>query len=448
MRVALAAVGTVLLAGAIAFLVLRGGTPGGSAGTTPAGDGAGRPEPDAALAELREEIRRAPPVRAASGEDHLADARAWVAANRPEGWPHADLESRMLAMMAALMDGEARSAGWVLGQQEIEVELIRALDADGDGRVSDDELTAFADGGLASFNPLTHPFLNPSPGPENESPGGREQREAGIAATAMQGAFAGILERVELERWDADRDGVLSAQERDAGAAATFDRMKLLPDGSIEMVEDPGQIDPAEQAAAREAIVGEFGQDYLDRLLQRQERMSTQALAQPLLQSMRIETMDPRELQSRLAQSLPPEPQASEFDGDGDGSLDSESMERYLAATEAHRAQLLELATLRDALALRLKFEHAAAESDLDGDGRLTVPEWDARLRELRAERDERLFLQSYDLDGSGRVDTGELVSYLDWYRAGSMRADVNYDGVLDGRDLEAMAGRYQSQGG
>ena len=92
--------------------------------------------------------------------------------------------------------------------------------------------------------------------------------------------------------------------------------------------------------------------------------------------------------------------------------------------------------------------ERLFAQSDSNADGRMSPDEWDQRIGGLLNERDQRLYNRSYDLDRSGRVETGELVSYLDWYRAGSMRADINYDGVLDGRDLETMAGRYQSQGG
>ena len=49
---------------------------------------------------------------------------------------------------------------------------------------------------------------------------------------------------------------------------------------------------------------------------------------------------------------------------------------------------------------------------------------------------------------GRGGVEGGELVTYLEWYRDGSLRADVNYDGRLDAIDLEAMARNFQGQGG
>lgn len=94
------------------------------------------------------------------------------------------------------------------------------------------------------------------------------------------------------------------------------------------------------------------------------------------------------------------------------------------------------------ALALREQFEHARREGDLDGDGRISPDEWERRIDTLLDARADRMMLRVLDLDGDGWVGAHELARYLDWYRAGSLRADANFDGAVDARDLELVT-RY-----
>ncbi|MBK7403368.1 MAG: hypothetical protein IPJ41_01720 [Phycisphaerales bacterium] len=90
--------------------------------------------------------------------------------------------------------------------------------------------------------------------------------------------------------------------------------------------------------------------------------------------------------------------------------------------------------------------ERATARYDTDGDGRLSADEWTARHAALVQQAADNLFLLHYDLDHSARVDPAEVNTFLDWYRAGSLRADVNGDALVNALDLQAMMEAYQRQ--
>ncbi|MFG0258938.1 MAG: hypothetical protein ACF8LK_01190, partial [Phycisphaerales bacterium JB041] len=109
------------------------------------------------------------------------------------------------------------------------------------------------------------------------------------------------------------------------------------------------------------------------------------------------------------------------------------------------RAQSLHIAT-QAAERLRAMFDAQVEAADTDFDGLVVAAEWDRYREGLLIERDNRLFARHYDLDGSGRIEPGELETFVEWYRAGSLRADVNYDGSVDVLDLEDIATRYQAQ--
>ncbi len=91
------------------------------------------------------------------------------------------------------------------------------------------------------------------------------------------------------------------------------------------------------------------------------------------------------------------------------------------------------------------QFETLAVAGDADGDGRMTEGEWHDLIATRLAERDRRLVLRSYDADGSGRIELGEVESFLGWFRAGSVRADANFDGLVDASDLEALIGHLRA---
>jgi Ca2+-binding EF-hand superfamily protein len=460
MRAAVVAfLGTVLAVGLVALYKAKAGSGAGNSQATSTnsaadgspGDGGANAPPrtadELALAELNEELGKAEPVSFRSDEQRLAEARAWVLANHPVNRHYNELEAKMLALFDAILDGEERSALWVLNQQQIEVESMRALDADGDGQVSDEEVFAFTDEGLGGFDPFTHPYMVAKLDTDGDGELSREEALRLASMSATRGAMAGVIERAELEGWDADRDGFVSEGERVAGQAAARERVKLFPDGHMEFVDDPAAIDAGEQAAVRVKIAEQFGEEALAMMEAKFEQSASQVIAQPLLEAMRVENADQREVQQRMTELTPSPPDPADYDTDGDGAPDSARQAEYQTAIQAYQTEMQDWAAMGRAMMLRIEFGHAAAQSDTDSDGRMSATEWEERIDQLLAEREERLFLRSYDLDGSGRVEAGELAQFLEWYRGGSPRADFNFDGALDARDLEQMASRFQQQG-
>ncbi|MCA9298251.1 MAG: hypothetical protein KDA28_04245, partial [Phycisphaerales bacterium] len=169
--------------------------------------------------------------------------------------------------------------------------------------------------------------------------------------------------------------------------------------------------------------------------------MATQMVALPLQMMMRLDDTEVPRLNEML-EDMPQPPSAADFMSD-DGTMTEESQALLMDAMTRYQEEVQAWGARTTAIRTRAQFEHATALSDLDGDGRLSPDEWDARANDLFAERDERLFLAHYDLDSSGTVDPVELETFLDWYHNDSLRADVNYDGRVDKRDLEEMLDEY-----
>ncbi|MCW5776782.1 MAG: hypothetical protein KIS87_10110 [Phycisphaeraceae bacterium] len=445
--------------GLVWLIVARGGggsETGAAAGTAveerARAGGLGIPAIDAAeqaererervLAELRAELSRASPVAGRTDEQRLADAQAWVRANRPADRPYNELEATMLALMEAAFDGEERSAAWLMNTSLIEIELARALDADGDGMVTDEEVQAFIESGLAMMNPLEHPYLAALFDQDGDgvlSPG---EFEAVGAARVMEGALAGALQRAQLDAWDMDNDGFVSDAEREAGLREADNRIRFHPDGRVEFVLDGSTVDPVEQAAIRAQLAEQFGEDYARAMEAHMDMMRGQAMMMPLLNDMRVDDFNRDELQAAMMRDMPQMPDAREFSSDGSGNLTQEDFAVYEAAIQEYNRTIQEWSTRQMALMLREQFEHARRQGDLDGDGRISPDEWERRIDTLLDARADRMMLRVLDLDGDGWVGAHELARYLDWYRAGSLRADANFDGVVDARDLELVT-RY-----
>ncbi|MCC7389186.1 MAG: hypothetical protein IT431_10500 [Phycisphaerales bacterium] len=469
-------VGVVVLGGA-AYLLVRAGSagggdataaggrvsvdqPGGGSGSGGGADAPGAaPMTDAALAELKAELAKAGPVESKSDEERLAEARAWVAANRAADRPYNEIEAEILALMDVMFDGEKKSPEWTMNQSQIEVEMIRSLDADGDGQVSDAEVQAFIDENIAGmFNPLEHPYLKAKL--DTNGDGDLQPEEMMELSTMVgEGALSGVFDRAKLEAWDADNDGALSADERVAGEAAaiakaqdTFGDMIASmagPEGdeaANALLGDPS-LSPEEQASARKALYEEVGEQTAQMLESQRQMLISQAASMDFMEAMRVDNLPTPDIKEMMS-GMPQPPDAMAFDIDGDGQFAEDELAAQQQAMVDYQGAVARWGSEITAYRLKAQFENSVSQSDSNADGRLSPDEWDQRIGGLLNERDQRLYNRSYDLDGSGRVETGELVSYLEWYRTGSMRADINYDGKLDGRDLETMAGRYQSQGG
>lgn len=480
MRGGMVAAGLVVLVVGGAALFLFWGGPSGPGATKTAGEtrvegsgagsGAGTSGPasadsgaaDPALADLQSELAKAAPVAFKSDEERLAEARAWVAANRPADRPYNEIEAKILALMDVMFDGEKKSPDWMLNQSQIEVEMIRALDADGDGQVSDGEMQRFMDENIAGmFNPLEHPYLKAKL--DTNGDGTLQPEEmAKVASMVGEGALSSVFDRAKLEAWDSDNDGFVSAGERTAGELAAEQKARLVfgdmiasmagsqgaegAEAAKVLVGDPS-LSAEEQAAARQAYYDRAGEQAAQMLESQRQMLLSQAASLDFQMAMRVDNLPMPDLREMMSK-MPTPPDRMSFDIDGDGQLASDEQQALQQSMQDYQQAVADWGSEVTAYRLKAQFENSVAQSDGNADGRMSPGEWDQRIDMLLAERDQRLYNRGYDLDGSGRVEAGELAGYLNWYRAGSMRADINYDGKLDGRDLETMARKYQSQGG
>lgn len=447
--------------GAVAWLVAKpAGGPGESGDARARGsDGAqgaapSRPGSDAesdlspddrALAELRAELSRAAPVAGRSDADRLADARAWVAAHRDPDRPYNEVEAKILALMDVLGEGSERSAEWMMNMSQVEVEMIRALDADSDGQVSDAEVQRFIDENIAGmFDPTSHPYLMDRFDADGDGEVGPEEMMA-MASAIGDGALAGLWERGRLESWDANNDGLLSDAERSAGTLAAARTARdtyaaVLGEAADLLLPDP-DASPDQQAAAQESLLAGASDEQLRMIEVQREMMLSQVISQELLEAMRLDNLPSPEVKDIIDQ-MPQPPDPMSFDADGDGSLAGDEVTAQSQAIADYQADIQQWGNELTARRLREQFDNSIAQSDADGDGRMNPGEWDARIADLITQREQRLMLRSYDLDANGHIDGHEMVTFLKWYRDGSLRADVNYDGQLNALDLEAMGAR------
>lgn len=401
---------------------------------------------DEALLRLEAELALAPATVGRTDEERLAAAWEWVRANRPPERPYNDLEARMLALTQTALDGQEGSILWAMNAAMLEVEMVRALDANADGVVTDAEVETFAAENLNMLAMLDHPYIRSRLDANRDGQGPAGEVSVLHDLASMQNAIGGVAERAKIESWDVDLDGALTEAETLAGMEATLASVEIHEDGPIEVVSDASLIDQNEQEAVKQTPTERFGPSTLKAMEARREILAVQTLAQSLLDAMRVENMDKNLLGEQMMQVVPKAPEQMDFDENGDGQIDGIEGEAFAAAAQEYQKQIAEWSARQTARVMRMGFEHAMREHDLNGDGRLSDREWDMRLEDLLAAREKRLFLRSYDLDGNGRVDSTELMRFLDWHKAGSVRADANFDGVVNVLDLQAMMANYTKQ--
>jgi hypothetical protein len=396
---------------------------------------------DGALEQLRAELDLAPRPAGRTDADRLSDALAWVRANRPAGWPFAELEARVLADYEARARAEARSVAWAVAKARREVEWVRAMDTDLDGRVSEEEIAALAEFSRGFLDPTAHPYLAALLDTDGD---GQIDGPLLDGLYSVQAEQAGLLERAQTDLWDADGDGVLSEAERTAGAAKARLHQVVFADGHIEYTDDPPADGAAAQDAALARLAAEFGPEAAEMTRDRLDPAADNHLSATLDAQMKLIEPD----RETGPEPGPEMPDWTAFNSDGDDAW-SDAEQAALRAAEAEwKAAFDAWQTLDNARRLARQFERLAGAGDLDGDGRMTEGEWHDLIATRVAERDRRLVLRSYDADGSGRIELGEVESFLGWFRAGSVRADANFDGLVDASDLEALIGHFRAPGG
>lgn len=400
---------------------------------------------DEALARLQAELASSKPVASMTDEDRYEEALAWVQANRPADWPYQEVEARVLGILGTILDGERRSAGWLMDIGLMEIEMVRALDADGDGAITYEEMLAYSQADIQNIGQLDHPFLLARLDQNRDGILNDDERSVVEPIKFFQeGAFAGVFDRAMLNAWDTNNDGELTEAERLAGTtelASANDTVQDLESKMLEM-EANGLFDGPDGEARRTQMETQLAQ-----VRDSQNEASDIAiieLARPLIKAMTFESLEREEVELSTPPAQDP-PTRLAFDTDGDGGLNPIEQQRYMDALDAFNA-VQSNTGWQDAQYTKALFDREATIGDTNRDGFFTPLEWEAHLHNLSLKRDAELFRLSYDLDQDGRVDQTELTTFIDWYRAGSLRADSNYDGLIDARDLEFMMNNYQQQ--
>ena len=401
---------------------------------------------DAALARLEKELENAEPVAGKTDKQRLAEAKAWVAAHRDPNNPYNEVEARLLAIWSALLDGDEKSAAWLMDASLIEIQMTRALDADGDGTVTDEELAAFRDSQLAQMNNMQHPYIVERLDTDGDGTLSPEEMESVTAFIGEDGAFKGVIERARVDQWDTNGDGLLSDAEREDGQASTGNFLQKMIDQQLTAMEEAGTFDGPNGETMRQETIDAMNAQLESQDSKQMQQISQMMIAQELMEAMRLETMDQAEVQQQMMAEMPTPPDASTFDTDGEPGMSETEQAAFQQAMTDYQAEVQDMAADMTGRFLRAQFEYAKGQSDADGDGRLSSAEWEQRIDMLMAERDQRLFKRSYDLDQDGTVRSEELMNFLDWHKEGSLRADANYDGVVDPRDLQFMMTNYQRQ--
>lgn len=391
----------------------------------PVTDRAPRADDERAVDRLRAQLSSAAQVTAPTDAQRLADARAWVAANRSADRPFNDLEARILALMSAVKDGGEHSSLWAINAALIEVETLRALDADGDGLLTTAEIQRFLEDETAVPDPLEHPYF--ADGLDTEA------------------ALTAVLERARLEAWDTDRDGFVSPAERAAGEAVeSSERVEYLVAQELDRMDIAGTFEDANPTREdTEALLRE----QFTRSLEGVDLSSAAMLtARNMLYAMQMLDLSDAAIAADLTATMPLPPDFESFDANNDGEVLGPEVAAFNQAIADYDRTILALTSTADLDFYHRRYQLISVDADTNRDGRLSAAEWDTLTARLAQARDDRLFLLSYDLNRDRTVGNDELMQFLDWHKAGSLRADANYDGVVDARDLEHAMNAHQRQ--
>ncbi len=226
-------------------------------------------------------------------------------------------------------------------------------------------------------------------------PGGREGR-----GNRFEDFEARLME------FDADGDGMLNEEERDAMANSFRQRMidRFDADGD-------GIVSIEEQfAARRESMLNS----------RRGQRMRDQfdADGDGTLNEEELAAMN-AEIASREAERMAEI--VSEYDLDGDGEM---SLEETVAMQDQQFQER------------RDRMDQFTSQFDQDGDGNLNADERvDARDTMIERRELER-FMRRYDTNGDGEIGTSDYDRFTDAYGKKEPYADVNRDGIYNMDDV------------
>ncbi len=360
----------------------------------------------------------------------LEEARAWIAANRPElTGREAELAAQMLAILDDFVHADGMSVADIKGVAETQIVQLWAMDADGDGVLSDDEARGAMDQ-MMGFDDLLQDRYAEELDTDGDGVVSDEERnaiqermEANMMPLAEQ-----ILERAQLANWDEDGDGFLSDAERAAGEATV----------EMQDFDGDGEYSDQERFASYQSMLMDMNNNLL-------------LLEMPGMAEMQREMQS--EVMTRAQEMQASVPNQADYDLDGDGQMSEieqsafdQEMEAFRGRQAAFQAEMQEMGRDMGSRMVQMQFDSAVAALDSDGDGRLATEEWSVSLDGLRSERDARMFTYLYDSDRSGGVSDAEVARFMDAYDSQSVYADADMNGTVDQKDLQYFVGLVSRQ--
>ncbi len=142
-----------------------------------------------------------------------------------------------------------------------------------------------------------------------------------------------------------------------------------------------------------------------------------------------------------------------EFDSNGDGVLDEyeqAAMDEYVEMERAERrAEMIEqydldgdgeLSREERTIQRETMMAEVTNEFDEDGDGELNSEEQATAWSTMRERRELERFVDRYDSNNDGVVNSVDYSAFLSMYNSGDVRADVNMDGSLTNQDVSSFS--------
>ena len=373
------------------------------------------------LARIEQALDGAPVnINIVRGEQ-LEHARDWIAENHPEiSEREAEMLAQMLLIVEDLLEAGGVSLAKMVGMGESQLLQLWSMDADGDGKLSDEE----ARGSLESMMSMQKVAAEYNMDRFDTDGDGEVSDTEAMAMQEqmmqnMMPLMDTMIERAGLVNWDTNKDGILSDAEKAVG------------EETLEFTDwdGDGEYSDMERVGAYTEFLQELNQGLV--LIEQPDMAEIQAEMQA-------------EMMARMEEMNSPIPSRADFDLDGDGlyseietnAFDAE-MEAFQASRLAISAEMQEATQGMVTRMMRMQFDTAVTKLDGDGDGLLMNEEWEAGYVDLRGERDARMFNYLYDADRSGSVTDGEVARFMDSYDQQSIYADANLDGKVDVSDLQ-----------
>ncbi len=231
------------------------------------------------------------------------------------------------------------------------------------------------------------------------------QNASGANQPARAG-FAGMLDR--MNEFDADGDGILSSEERQAMREAIWAEMQERFD-----LDGDGELSREERMAMRQAM---FEQSPRGQELMRQFDKDGNGVLDEQEQAA-MDAYQQQQREQRRADDL------ARYDSNGDGELSRQERQAQREEQRGRRDNMM-----RDAV----------NEFDRDGDGQLSIEESQEAFAVFQERREIDRFINDYDRDGDGAMGAADYSDFLASYERGDLHADVNHDGTVNSQDLAA----------